>query len=67
MFPQGINPKENAITWLEFEFAYYDIKVHGFVMYSHNHNDIKNNSTYTYTKAQADSNTKATPLLMSST
>ena len=31
-------------------------------LYTHNHNDINNNCTYTYAKTQADSNTQVTPL-----
>ena len=26
-FPKGISPKVNVIAWLEFELAYYDVKV----------------------------------------
>ena len=32
------------------------------MLHTHNNNDINNNSTYTYAKTQADSNTKATQL-----
>ena len=32
------------------------------LLYSHSHNDINNNSKYTYAKTQVDTNTQATPL-----
>ena len=29
-FPNGIRPKVNALAWLEFELAYYDVAVQDF-------------------------------------